>query len=217
MKALSALAMFAVAGASMAAGFTVTGTGGAIPDNNTTGFSNTANFSGPAGSITSIDSVQIFNLNHTWVGDLIMYVEHGGQRFTLFQRVQGDGGTGAGDSSNLGGTYIFDTISSQTLEANAGSNTSTSYVVPGGSYRAAHQTNELATTVAPNSVFSSGSVFNGMDPNGGWTIHATDGAGADTGSFGDWVVKGQYNAVPEPATMAALGLGVAALLRRRRK
>lgn len=44
------------------------------------------------------------------------------------------------------------------------------------------------------------------DTYGSWT--------ADGGGIGN---PGQYTAVPEPATMAALGLGVAALLRKRRK
>jgi hypothetical protein len=33
---------------------------------------------------------------------------------------------------------------------------------------------------------------------------------------GDWVFKNSFQAVPEPATMVVLGLGGAALLRRRR-
>jgi hypothetical protein len=68
-----------------------------------------------------------------------------------------------------------------------------------------------------NSILSSGSVFNGMDPNGTWTLRIVDGAAGDTGTLGSWSAAGTYAAVPEPATMAVLGLGAAALLRRRRR
>ncbi len=49
---------------------------------------------------------------------------------------------------------------------------------------------------------------NGNFVNGTFAFEGTAGANMD------WVISG--NAVPEPASMAALGLGVAALIRRRR-
>ena len=204
-------AIAVVTASSYAAVFSATGVGGAIPDNNTTGLVQTASFAGPAGSITGITSVTLFNLTHTWIGDVRAHVEFGGQRFTLFQR-PGTGTFGMDGNFNLG-TYVFDVVSSTTVESFGAAATNRTP----GNYRAAHQVNETALTVGANSVLSSGAVWNGMDPNGTFTLVMVDGAGGDTGSVGDWTVEGTYNAVPEPATMAVLGLGAAALLRRRRK
>ncbi len=111
---------------------------------------------------------------------------------------------------------MFDTSTATTIDSVA--ITVSSFNIPSGTYRADHQVNELPTTAAgANSVLSSHSVFNGLDPNGSWSLSITDSASGDAGSLVAWRALGEYNAVPEPATMAALGLGVAALLRRRKK
>jgi len=219
MKKLLTLAVLSVSAAAMADPWSVVGAGGSVPDNNAGGFTSSANFTGAAGSITGITSVTLQTFSHTWVGDLTIWLEHGANRFTLMQRPRGDATATStvGDSSNMLGTYTFDVVSATTIEQAAATSNLTTHNILAGSYRAAHQTNELATTVGLNDVLSDGSVFNGMDPNGTWTLRITDGAAGDLGTLQGWSAEGTYTAVPEPASMAALGLGVAALLRRRRK
>ena len=56
--------------------------------------------------------------------------------------------------------------------------------------------------------------FNGMALAGTWTLKIWDQASGDTGAVGDWAFN--VTATPEPGTMAALGLGAVALIRRRR-
>jgi hypothetical protein len=69
-------------------------------------------------------------------------------------------------------------------------------------------TNFMATVSGLGGATSGRFAFNYEVPQGGPSGANSDYIGVDTVA---------YTAVPEPATMAALGLGVAALLRRRRK
>ncbi len=216
MKKITLLAAFAVSASSMAATFSATGGAIVIADNAVN--SSSGVFSGAPGLITGIRSVSLFNTTHTWVGDVQIHLEYGGFRFTLFQRPRGGATESAtfGEDSDLGGNYVFDVVSATTLEAALDGQTS-AFVLPSGAYRAAHQVAETGVALGNNTVLSSGSVFNGLDPNGTWTLFARDSATGDTGNIGGWRVDGEYSAVPEPATLAVLGVGALAVIRRRRK
>lgn len=139
--------------------------------------------------------------------------------FTLFHRVKGSSTSTLGSSNNFANVdLVFDESTSTTIDSVATSTSATN--IPGGTYRAAHQATENQTTTsANNTVLSDHDVFNTLDPNGTWTLTITDSAGGDTGSITGWSATGTYSTgtVPEPASMAVLGLGLAALIRRRKK
>ena len=174
------------------------GAGGAVPDNNPTGFSSSINI---GSGVSAVNSVRLVGLTHTWVGDLTITITNPDNvSATLAARVGRVGGTGFGDSSNYNGEYIFANAGAD-LWAEAAAGTGD---IAGGTYmvsgvdNAASSLSGLATATAGN-----------------WTLSIVDGAAGDTGGLGEWYVD--VAPVPEPATMTALALGAAAMLRRRRK
>jgi len=66
---------------------TAEGTGGAIPDNDETGFSNTVTVEG-AGSVTGL--VLDLELRHTYIGDLTVELSHGDRTHVVHNRDGGD-------------------------------------------------------------------------------------------------------------------------------
>lgn len=184
--------MIAVATASQAV--IVWGAGGNIPDNNTGGLT-----SGIAlGLGGTLNGIVFEGLTHTWAGDVKATVDGGiGSLFTQVGRV----GSGFGDSSDFGGNYVFANGGADIwAEAAVGTGL---YVIRSGTY-AATGADSATALVLPASVSA-----------GTYTLTISDLAGGDTGGFTRWGID--YTPVPEPGTIAALGLGAIVLLRRKRK
>jgi hypothetical protein len=206
-KNLAIVALVAVS--SVSYGQVWAGTGGLIPDG-----TNTTSTPGSISStivgvpgLTSLGAIAIMGLSHTFAGDLVAEVSGPGGTFMLFGRVGRAAaqsyGSPFGYGSNFNGTYVFqdsggNNLWAAALAAGAGD-------IPGGGYDASGINGAGAAT----------GLFPGAQPAGNWTLTLSDWAGLDSGSFQGWEIRG--TAVPEPATMAALGIGALALLRRRRK
>jgi subtilisin-like proprotein convertase family protein len=211
---VSAVMLAAVVGGAQANVF-FGAAGGAIPDNNATGISSTATYTGP---ITSIVALKIFGLRHTWVGDLTVTLTNpDGVSLSIFTKVLAGLPGDVGDSSNLGtsnGTVGADYTFAQGgsdfwAAANGGAS---SFDIPSG---VTYQTSgNLFTGVIATSYVAT-NLSSGLNTatSGNWTLKIVDNAAADTGAYTSW----QVEAVPEPASMAALALGVAAFARKRRK
>lgn len=197
MRKVLILAMLATSAASFAQVWV--GGGGSIIDNTTT----SSTISTVPG-LVSVSAIVVRGATHTWIGDVTMSVTHvnSSTTYNLFVR-PGYLGSGFGDSSDLGGDYMFVASGGGDIWAAAAAAGSAAPVPP-GTYNASSGGSGAATGLFPGSWSASA-----------WRLDVTDSAGGDQGGWQSWEIRG--TAVPEPATMAALGLGAAALIRRRRK
>lgn len=207
MKKVLVISMIAVAAASQAQVWT--GTGGAITDATTVaGVSNFQINAVPG--LTSVSAIAIRGLTHSWSGDLRAVVTHvpSNTSVVLFSRIGRTSANGLnspfGSSDDFAGDYIFSLAGADIAAAAAAAGT----VIAPGQYFSSNGHNGTANTSTANGFFPGGYSA------GTWNLEVSDWGGGDTGGFQSWEIRGQ--AVPEPATMAALGLGALALIRRRR-
>lgn len=218
MKKILGIALMAtMAGAAMAQVTYGPGAGFAIPDSPAAGASSDIVI-GAGGPISSMNWVSL-NVTHTWAGDLIARITHvdTGTEVHLFSRVGSTTAGGAGDSSNLDGTYRFFETGASFAAAAAAAPGTNDLIATGDYARSSHALGAGAGLSNGVLQYNANTFANfaGESLAGTWRLTVSDHAGADLGSVAEWHFNA--TAVPEPASMAALGLGVAALLRRRRK
>jgi subtilisin-like proprotein convertase family protein len=139
------------------------------------------------------------NLEHTWVGDLIL--ELTGPNSTVV-RLMGDGPDGSigpdgSSGDNLTGTVFDD-------EALASITGVDSFDAP------------FTGSWIPREALSA---FDGINAAGGWVLTATDDESGDVGTFLNWSLTFEGREidgnVPVPGTLLLLALGAAGLARRR--
>lgn len=180
-----------------------------VPDNDDVGITDTRTMSDPL--LIEIESVTI-SLEFTggWNGDLYAYLIHGSGFSVLLNRpgrstLEPDG------SGTVGMSITFDDAASSDLH--------TAIPLSGGSVSGTYQPD--GRTTDPLAVLDTDSrpamlsSFNGLNPNGDWTLFVADQSAGATSTLVSWSL--QINAVPEPSTsLLALTTGALLLLRRRR-
>jgi subtilisin-like proprotein convertase family protein len=187
--------------------------GTAVPDNNPSGLAESETFSAPG--ITAITSLTVsLDISGGVNGDYYAYLAYGSGFSVLLNRVGKDAGdpTGYGDSGlNVtladgvanGDIHVYEL----TLNPEGGALTGT--WAPDG--RTADPS--VVTTSSPQ--LAPLSSFNGLNPNGNWTLFVADMDPGGVGTLESFALN--VTGVPEPGTCALLALGGAGLLLGRRR
>ncbi len=169
--------------------------GGIIQDGNLSGWSDTINISGVSGSISAV-SVNI-EISGGYNGDLYGYLSYNGALIPLLNRV----GVGSTDAFGSGASGMNITLADGGSDIHLYSGTG----MPTGTFSAdGRMINPLS---APSSFDASGtatfaSTFNGMTPNGDWTLFFADvSGGGGQSTTVSWSLD-IITAVPEPINVA---------------
>ena len=170
-----------------------------IPDNNASGVAFTFNLLAP-GPLVVTNVVVDLTIAGGWNGDLYAYLSHGSGFSVLLNRLNRtssnpDGSGVSGLNVELSDSYLTDLH-------NAPNSPLTGNFAPDA--RNVNPFNTLDTDA--RSAFLSS--FNGLDPNGGWTLFFADLSPAATSSIQSWTVNVGAT-VPEPGSATLLGLALA--------
>lgn len=144
----------------------------AIPDNNTTGVTDSVTVSGLPGNVTDVN-VRV-EATHTWVGDLRFRIARGSPATTA--NLMTNPSTPGGTVGNCQGDNVEITFDDETSPARP-ANTNCANATPG-----------MSGNFTPEQVLSA---FDGAAGNGTWTLTAIDSAGQDTGTVTRWCVTFQ--------------------------
>jgi subtilisin-like proprotein convertase family protein len=190
-----AIALFTVIGAHAALVTLSSGTlNTAVPDGNVNGLQSTLTFNDA--QFTSILDVNVrLNISGGYNGDLYVYLTHGSGFSVLLNRT-GRTGSDAFGYGDAGFSITLDDAASSDIH-NYGGNGGAALT---GTWQpdARNVNPATALNTDPRTAFLS--AFNGLDPNGSWTLFVADMVGGDQSTLVSWELD--ITAVPEPTTVA---------------
>jgi subtilisin-like proprotein convertase family protein len=166
----------------------------AIPDGNVNGLQSTLTFNDA--QFTSILDVNVrLNISGGYNGDLYVYLTHG-SGFSILLNRTGRTGSDAFGYADAGFSITLDDAASSDIH-NYGGNGGAALT---GTWQpdARNVNPATALNTDPRTAFLS--AFNGLDPNGSWTLFIADLVGGDQSTLVSWELD--ITAVPEPTTVA---------------
>ena len=168
----------------------------AIPDNNASGYAFTFNIFTPGPLVINNITVDL-TISGGWNGDLYAYLSHGSGFSVLLNRI---GSSAANpDGSGVSGMNVEFSDGYATDIHTAQSNPLNGNFAPDG-----RNTNPFLAVDSDPRTAMLGS-FNGLDPNGTWTLFLADVSPLGVSTVQNWTVSIGV-AVPEPADATLLGL-----------
>jgi len=170
-----------------------------IPDNNASGVAFAFNISA-GGPLVITDVTVDLNIAGGWNGDLYAYLSHGSGFSVLLNRIGSTAGNPGG--SGVSGMNVEFSDGYLTDIHSALTNPLTGNFAPDG--RFVNPFNAVDTD--PRSAFLGS--FNGLDPNGSWTLFIGDFSPISTSTVQSWTVT-VGTTVPEPGSAALAGLALA--------
>jgi subtilisin-like proprotein convertase family protein len=179
-----------------------------IPDNNASGVAFSFNIS--AGEPLVITNVTVdLNIAGGWNGDLYAYLSHGSGFSVLLNRI-GSTATNSG-GSGVSGMNIELSDSFLTDIHTALNNPLTGNFAPDGR----NVSPLTARDTDPRTALLNS--FNGLDPNGAWTVFFADVSPLSTSTIQNWTVNIGV-AVPEPGSLSLVAMAAAlGIIRRARQ
>lgn len=173
-------------------------------------------------TLSSFNSLTIFGLNHTYIGDLLGTITHNGITVDLFDHTGADNnpdfsdpnynaGQGIGASFSRANTYTFaPTGLNLAGVADPSTVASGTYKATGNTTKNYDQQNPLTPnpTLAfdPANATKTLSAFNGQSLSGNWTLTLSDFQPNNTGSFTGFSFNATPAAVPEASSVITFGL-----------
>lgn len=159
----------------------------------------------PTLEVAKINSVTILDLVTT-DGQGLAFQLHNGTEFAILMRA-------ITTDANFNGDYTFVDDDSFMKLSEVAAGLGSNDVVPSGTY-------QMEGGFGIFGDFGNQTDFDhfiGTSIHDGWTLQVSNGSLTSAGSFSGWEITATARAVPEPGTLAVLGLAGAALFRRRRK
>ena len=184
----------------------------AIPDGSFTGVSDTHSISTSDNSILDVN-VHL-NVSGSWSGDLYVYLVHNSGFTVLLNRV-GRSSSSAFGYGDAGVNVVFDDQAAQAQDIHrshlvGGFNVTdgTTHWRPDGRNIDPASSGATFDAATPTALLSS---FNGINPNGSWTLFLADVSGGATHTLNTWsldVTSFDTASVPEPGSFVEASLGV---------
>jgi len=193
LKLMTVAGVAAVLAASASAQFSVSGGGSPIPASGSGGGGTFPTVLPPTPAVstvvvpeavTSITSVEIADLNHTWSGDTQATLSdpNGVQHLLWLRPGQGGSGSSFGNSGDFTGTISIVESGGATLPISGD-------IAP-GAYNQSFETGTGVTWNSGDAGIDNTALSAISGPAGTWTLSIYDWGGGDSGSFSGWTLNG---------------------------